>query len=102
MRFRDSDLRGVPVVTRSGQKVGKLAAIIVDSDRHEVAQYAVARSLLLAKIVPDELLVHPSQVVSLDGERMVVEDGAVAERAAAEMARGSAEAASNGASTMRG
>ncbi|HSD12845.1 MAG TPA: PRC-barrel domain-containing protein [Patescibacteria group bacterium] len=102
MRFRDADLRGVPVVTKSGDKVGKLAAYVIDAGRHEIAQYVVARSSLLSKILPDELLVHPDQVVSLDAEMMVIEDAAVTERAEARrIAERAAEAASGGTSSMK-
>lgn len=102
MRFRDADLRGVPVVTKSGEKVGKLAAYVIDTERHEVAQYVVARSSLLSKIIPDELLVHPDQVVSLDAEMMVIEDAAVTERAEARrMAERAAEAAPGSTSSMK-
>lgn len=102
MRYRDADLRGIPVITKSGEKVGKLAAIVIDAEHHEVAQYVVARASLLSSIIPDELLVHPGQVVSLDGEMMVVEDAAVAERAEARrIAERSAETAAGGTSSMK-
>jgi sporulation protein YlmC with PRC-barrel domain len=102
MRFRDADLRGIPVVTKSGEKLGKLAAYVIDAERHEVAQYVVSRSSLLAKILPDELLIAPVQVISLDAEMMVVEDGAVAERAEARgIAQRSAEASPGGANSMK-
>ncbi len=91
MRFRDVDLRGIPVVTKSGEKIGKLVGFVVDAERHEIAQYAVAKSTLLSKILPDEFLIRPSQVISIDAEKMVVEDGVVAEKAAvAERAAGNA------------
>ncbi|HTM69034.1 MAG TPA: PRC-barrel domain-containing protein [Candidatus Binatia bacterium] len=101
MRYRDADLRGIPVITKSGDKVGKLAAFVIDAEHHEVAQYVVARASLLSSIMPDELLVHPGQVVSLDGEMMVVEDAAVTERAEArQLAKRAAEPAAGGTSTM--
>lgn len=100
MRHRDAELRGVPVITKSGEKVGKLAAFVIDAEHHEVAQYVVARSSLLSSIMPDELLVHPSQVISLDAEMMVVEDAAVAERAEARrIAERAAEPAPGGTSS---
>lgn len=100
-RYRDADLRGVHVVTRSGEKVGKLMAFELDADSHEVAQYVVARASVLAAFMPTELLVHPSQVVSLDNELMVIDDALLAERAEA---RAIAEHAATAqpASTMEG
>ncbi|HTK04026.1 MAG TPA: PRC-barrel domain-containing protein [Candidatus Eisenbacteria bacterium] len=102
MRFRDADLRGIPVVTKGGEKIGKLAAYVIDAEHHEIAQYVVARSSLLSSILPDELLVHPGQVISLDAEMMVVEDSAVSERAEARnIAERAAEAAPGGATHMK-
>src|SRR5258708_5428976 len=103
MRFRDVELRGIPVITKSGQKVGKLAAYVIDAERHEVAQYVVTRSRLLSRILPEELLIDRSQVVSLDAEMMVVNDGAVPERAEArKMIEPVAEAATGAAQMTEG
>ena len=96
MQSRDVELRGLPVITRSGQKLGKLSAYVIDAEHHEVAQYVVTRSSLLARILPDELLVHRSQVVSLDAEMMVVDDGVVTEKAVERKITHPAEAASAG------
>lgn len=82
MRMRDAELRGLPVVTERGEKVGKVAAIVLDIERHEVVHYVVAKSRLLSALLPDDLLIAPAQVVSVDEERMVVEDNAVAEKVA--------------------
>jgi sporulation protein YlmC with PRC-barrel domain len=82
MRIRDAELRGLPVVTERGEKVGKVAAIVLDAERHEVVHYVVAKSRLLSALLPDDLLIAPPQVVSIDEERMVVEDNAVAEKVA--------------------
>jgi sporulation protein YlmC with PRC-barrel domain len=93
MRYRDSDLRGVPVTTKSGRKLGKLAAFVVDPEHHEVRQYVVTKATLISKLFPDELLIAPAQVISLDADLMVVEDGAVAEKAEAVALPKGAEAA---------
>lgn len=84
MLFRSANLRGIPVVTKkSGEKLGKLAGFVIDADTHAVEQYVVSKSRLLSALLPDDLLIHRSQVVSLDDERMVVEDAAVHDRVAA-------------------
>jgi sporulation protein YlmC with PRC-barrel domain len=104
MRFRDADLRGIPVQTKSGQKVGKLKAFVIDAEHHEVSQYVVAKAgTLLSKIMPDEFLVHRSQVVSMDGDRMIILDAAVTEAAEVvrRMTEHVAEPASHGASSMK-
>lgn len=83
MQFREKDLRGVPVFTKSGDKIGKLAGFLIDTDQHIVAQYIVARSRVLSRLLPEELSVRPSQVLSLDAEKMVVDDMVIMVEAAA-------------------
>lgn len=77
MRILDKDLRGIAVVTKKGERLGKLAGFIIDVDDHAIVQYVVAKSRLLSAILPGELLVHRSQVISVDEERMVIKDAAV-------------------------
>lgn len=83
--LRDKEIRGLPVFTRSGERVGKIAAIVIDADRHEVEQYAVSKSRLFAALLPDDLLVHRSQVVELTPEKLIIDDAVVAERVAEAM-----------------
>jgi len=96
MRLRDKEIRGLPVVTTDGEKIGKLAGFVVDTETHAVVQYVVTKSRLLSALLPKELLVHPSQVVSVDDEKMVVKGEFIAvEAAEAIAATGGASAVSN-------
>ncbi len=79
MRYRDSQLHGAPVLTESGEQVGRLAGLIIDVETHEVIQYAVKKSGTLEIILPKEFLVNRRQVVSISEERIVVKDAAVSE-----------------------
>lgn len=83
MRLRVKDIKGLPVETKSGTPLGKVGDVIVEGDDHRVVQYVVRKSHSLAKILPAELLVAREQVVSLDAEKMVVEDLAEAQAAEA-------------------
>lgn len=86
MTLRDADIRGIPVFTeKGGEKIGKLAGFVIDPGMHAVEQYVVNKSRLLSALLPDDLRVHRSQVVSLDADRMVVKDAAVNDRIAAEL-----------------
>lgn len=82
MRYRDKELRNVPVETRSGTVLGKLSGYVMDSESHKVIQYVVKKAHPLAKILPSELFVHSDQVISIGLERIVVDDAVetVAER----------------------
>ena len=101
MRLSDKELRGLPVVTKEGDKVGKLTGFIIDADAHAVVQYVVARSRTLSALLPKELLVHPSQVVSIDDEKMVVKGEFVAVEAAEAVAMSGAEAVSGVSRSIR-
>lgn len=81
MRLSDKELKGLPVHVRSGGRIGKLIGVIVDTETMTVASFAVARSRSLPSIMPKELLVHPSQVVSIDARMMIVDDAAAVEPA---------------------
>ena len=87
MRLLDKDLRGLPVITKKGDKVGKIAGISVDPEQHVIAHYVVSRSRSLSSMLPGELLIHPTQVLSLDDQMMVVHDSAIAVEAAAKKVR---------------
>ncbi|MFA5092154.1 MAG: PRC-barrel domain-containing protein [Candidatus Paceibacterota bacterium] len=95
MRYRDSHLTGVPVYTRSGNHVGRLVGFVIESDTHEVVQYAVKKSGTLELILPKEFLVNRTQVVSVSDEKMVVEDAAVAEKAKVAAKKQVTESATN-------
>jgi sporulation protein YlmC with PRC-barrel domain len=72
MRIADSQLKGLSVVTETGDPIGKVAGMVIDVDSHSVIQYKVSRSRLLSALLPEEMLVHHNQVVSVDEEKMVV------------------------------
>ncbi|MFC1702864.1 PRC-barrel domain-containing protein [Patescibacteria group bacterium] len=74
MRYRDKELRNVPVETRSGTILGKLSGYVMDSESHEVVQFIVKKAHPLAKILPSELLVHSDQVISIGPDKIVVDD----------------------------
>lgn len=74
MRYRDKELRNVPVETKSGTVLGKLSGYVMDSGSHKVIQYVVKKAHPLSKILPSELLVHSDQVISIERERIVVDD----------------------------
>lgn len=62
----------LPVYTKSGVRLGRLAGFIFEAETQTVIQYEVRR-------FPwgTPALVHRNQVVSIDADRMVVHDGAI-------------------------
>lgn len=67
---------GLPVETQHGQKLGKVSDIQLDVDAHTVKYYAVSPSSLVRKVVQqkEDVLVAPTQVLSITEEKMVVTD----------------------------
>ncbi len=71
----------LPVETESGTKLGTIAGAEIDVEQHVVMRYVV-KSSALPKPLANELLISPSQVISVTKEKMVVEDGAAPPAAA--------------------
>ena len=82
--MRDSDIKGLPVVTEAGDSVGKVTGMVIDVDSHQAIQYLVSKSRLLPALLPEELMIHYSQVISVTEERVTVRGGLTEIEAAAE------------------
>lgn len=74
MRLQDKELRGLPVETKSGDKLGKITGFTIDPSSHRITEYSVKPHPSLPKIIEQELLIGADQVLSLDNEKMVVDD----------------------------
>ncbi len=81
MYLNNDKLIGLPVFTQSEQNLGRVDGFEIDSSTHTVSKYFVKSSGLIEGLFKDKLLVDKSQVVSLDKEKMVVEDNIIAEGA---------------------
>lgn len=81
--MNDSSIRGLPVVTETGDPVGKVTGMVIDIDSHQVIQYLVSKSRLLPALLPEELMIHYSQVISVNEDKMVVRGGLTEIEAAA-------------------
>jgi sporulation protein YlmC with PRC-barrel domain len=73
MRIDSRKLTGLPVVTETGQALGKVLAFDVDVEAHAVMGYHVGPSWPRG----EKYLVSPAQVVSITAERMTVTDTTV-------------------------
>lgn len=66
----------LPVVTKSGTELGKVADVLVDEKTQIITQYEV-RGRALTPFFGKTFLVAASQVIEITEERLIVEDGAV-------------------------
>ena len=68
----------LPVETRSGQQVGTIVDFEVDADTQAIWRYEVANGdVLIPGLFGKKLFISPTQVVTLDPAKMVVEDAVV-------------------------
>lgn len=76
MHLRDHELRGLRVETTAGEYIGRLIGFVFDTDGCVVSQFRVRPPGILPLFdASRELLIHVSQVVSVDEQRMVVRSG---------------------------
>lgn len=76
MRLTDEQLVGLRVETTTGERVGTIVGLVMDTDGGVIVQYRVRPPGALAMFLGSrELLIHQSQVVSFDAKRMVVQSG---------------------------
>lgn len=75
MAFLDSKtLLKLPVYTKSGTHLGKVEGFDFDVETHGILRYRVMPKGLAARVLKHPLLVAREQVLSIDAERMTVED----------------------------
>lgn len=76
MSLRKDQLINLPVVTQSGESLGRVYDFEVEEGTHMILRYHVRGGTLLKELLgnADGLIVSHTQVVELGPERMVVVD----------------------------
>lgn len=67
-------LKNLPVYTKSEEFLGKIKDVEINSDDHRVIKYVINSSDVIKRISGKELFIGPGQVISLDEQKMIVED----------------------------
>jgi len=67
-------LTGLPVQTRSGLQLGRVADFEVETESHLVATYIVRPGRLTRPLARQTLRISRTQVLSITAERMIVDD----------------------------
>ena len=70
----DKILLKLPVETKSGAALGRVAGFEFDVETHAIVRYRVRPRGLAAGMLKKPLLVAREQVLSVDDEKMVVDD----------------------------
>jgi sporulation protein YlmC with PRC-barrel domain len=76
MTLSDKIIVGLPVFTENNTKIGKVFEIELNEKEHLVEKYLIKTQKLFS-LVNEILLISPQQVLSINNERMVVEDAIV-------------------------
>lgn len=82
MFIEGKNLFGLPVETRSGLLLGKIKEFEIDCDTQVIERYIVRSRNSIGKLLREgmrELVIGKNQVISIDGRKMVVEDGVAKE-----------------------
>ncbi len=74
MKLNSKVLVGVPVRTKMGLAVGRLASLELDSDTGRLTSLLVRGKGVVAGLLEDQLVVSWSQVVSMSDKEIVVQD----------------------------
>ena len=80
MRISTKQLLGLPVETEDGAHIGSVVSCDVDIDTHHVETYHAKSGRLLSGLFHGDLLIHPTEIISITAEKMIVQ-GAVRLRA---------------------
>ena len=81
--FSSSDIINLPVYTASGQHLGHVSSFDLEADSGTVTiTHFYVRTGLIKGLWHEQLVIHKSQVVAIDRDKMVVEDGVTREPAA--------------------
>lgn len=71
------DLNDLPVQTQGGAILGKLESIVIDIDSQSIYQYIVKPSGI-TRIFSKELLINREQIISINKDKIIVEEGTYA------------------------
>lgn len=75
------DLLRLPVVTESGENLGRVSDVEIELESATVRAYVVSPSFVKGLFTSEQHIITPHQVVSVSMDKMVVKDGAVGEQA---------------------
>ncbi len=70
MRITWKQWRGKDVKTTSGIVLGRVVDAVIDLESHAIAQYIVKSSRISTK----EYLIHPSQIIRVEADAIIVAD----------------------------
>ena len=79
-------IRNLPVMTKNGRPLGKIKEIEIDAETQNISRYFITSNQMVKRLANKELIIAASQVLSIDNEKMVVEDNLIKEEEAVKQA----------------
>lgn len=70
-------MTGVPVLTRNGEKIGRVASFVFETDTGRLASVAVQTAGIVSGLFRDELIISWDAVLEITQARVLVMDTAV-------------------------
>ncbi len=80
MTITGQQIKNLPVVTKSGQILGKVKDIEINIETQNISKYIIKSNQITKRLAGKELIISPGQVISIDDQKMIVEDGTVKDR----------------------
>ena len=77
MILNHKELINLPVYTESDQHLGKISDFEIEASSNYIVKYYIKPESLIKELVSKELIVSSEQVISVDKEKMIVEDNIV-------------------------
>ena len=83
MNLGKQQLIGLPAFTQSNQSLGRVCDFELDSETQKIIRYHLKSERTIRGLLARELIIASEQVISIDREKMVVEDNVVKEKSQA-------------------
>ena len=97
----DFEFIGLNVVSKKGEKLGKVSDYVVDTQTFKIMQFTVKRPLFKGFLDP-ELILSRKEIVEIDDEKVIVKDSEEKVKKMAAVARGEKMAAPDYVNPFRG
>lgn len=81
MELTFRQFKNLPVYTRSNEYLGKIEEVEINTETQNISKYIIKSSQVSKRLVGKKLWLSPNQVISIDEQKMIVEDGVVKEEA---------------------
>lgn len=80
MNLSKKDLIGLPVFTQSNQHLGKISDFEFEAEMQRIIKYHIKSEKLVKELLARELIINAERVISIDKEKMIVEDNVAKEK----------------------